>query len=40
MQVRPLIALGRSELLDEIGEEYFLGNIDDALEAARKHVGD
>jgi sulfate permease, SulP family len=36
---QPLIALGRSELLDEIGEEHLFGNIDEALAAARQHLG-
>ena len=36
---QPLIALGRSELLDEIGEDCLFGNIDEALVAARKHLG-
>jgi SulP family sulfate permease len=31
---QPLIALGRSELLDEIGEERTFGSIDEALAAA------
>ncbi len=35
---QPLIALGRSGLLDEIGEENLFGNVDEALEAARRHV--
>jgi SulP family sulfate permease len=39
VHAQPLIALGRSELLDEIGEEYLFGNIDEALAAARKHLG-
>jgi SulP family sulfate permease len=39
VHAQPLIALGRSELLDEIGEDYLFGNIDEALEAARKHLG-
>jgi SulP family sulfate permease len=36
---QPLVALGRSELLDEIGEENLFGNVDDALEAARSRLG-
>jgi sulfate permease, SulP family len=36
---QPMIALGRSHLLDDIGEENIFGNIDDALESARLHVG-
>jgi SulP family sulfate permease len=39
VHAQPLIALGRSGLLDEIGEAYLSGNIDDALDAARKHLG-
>lgn len=35
---QPLIALGRSGLLGEIGEEHLLGNIDEALAAARQHL--
>ncbi|MGH7579132.1 MAG: SulP family inorganic anion transporter, partial [Gemmatimonadales bacterium] len=33
---QPLIALGRSGMLDEIGEENLFGNVDEALEAARQ----
>ena len=36
---QPLIALGRSELLDEIGEDHLFGNVDEALQAARSHLG-
>jgi SulP family sulfate permease len=36
---QPLVALGRSELLDEIGEDHLFGNIDEALAAARQHLG-
>jgi len=36
---QPLIALERSELLDEIGEDHLFGNVDEALEAARVHLG-
>jgi sulfate permease, SulP family len=39
VHAQPLIALGRSELLDEIGEEHLFGDIDEALAAARKHLG-
>jgi sulfate permease, SulP family len=39
VHAQPLMALGRSGLLDEIGDEYFCGNVDDALAAARKHLG-
>ncbi len=36
---QPLVALGRSDLLEEIGEENLFGNVDDALEAARARLG-
>jgi SulP family sulfate permease len=39
VHAQPMVALGRSELLEEIGDEYILGNIDDALNAARRHLG-
>jgi SulP family sulfate permease len=39
VHAQPLIALGRSELLDEIGEDSLSDNIDDALSAARAHLG-
>jgi SulP family sulfate permease len=35
---QPLIALGRSGLLDEIGEDNLFGDVDEALEAARQHL--
>jgi SulP family sulfate permease len=35
---QPLVALGRSGLLDEIGEENLFGNVDEALEAARQRL--
>ena len=35
---QPLIALGRSGLLDEIGEENLFGDVDEALEAARQRL--
>jgi SulP family sulfate permease len=35
---QPLIALERSGLLDEIGDAYLFGNVDEALEAARLHL--
>jgi hypothetical protein len=38
MHAQPLIALGRSELLDEIGEDCPFGNIDEALAAAERHL--
>jgi sulfate permease, SulP family len=36
---QPMMALGRSHLLDEIGEDAIFGNIDDALNRARVHLG-
>ena len=36
---QPMAALGRSHLLDELGEENLLGSLDDALAAARAHLG-
>jgi sulfate permease, SulP family len=35
---QPMIALGRSHLLDEIGDDCFFGTLDDALVRAREHV--
>jgi sulfate permease, SulP family len=39
VQSQPLLALGRSELLSEIGEDHLFGNIDEALAAARQQLG-
>jgi len=39
VRAQPLVALGRSTLLDEIGEENIFGHIDDALERAKEHLG-
>ena len=39
VHTQPLVALGRSAVLDEIGEENLFGNIDDALNRARAHLG-
>jgi SulP family sulfate permease len=39
IHTQPLVALGRSAVLDEIGEENVFGNIDDALNRAREHLG-
>jgi SulP family sulfate permease len=36
---QPLVALGRSGLLEEIGDDCILGDIDEALAAARAHLG-
>jgi SulP family sulfate permease len=35
---QPLVALGRSGLLDEIGESNLFGDVDQALEAARQRL--
>ena len=35
---QPLIALGRSELLNEIGENNLFGNVDEALAGAQQHL--
>jgi SulP family sulfate permease len=37
--VQPLVALERSGLLEEIGERFLCDNVDEALAAARKHLG-
>lgn len=39
VHAQPLVAVGRSHLLDELGEENIFGNIDDALNRAREHLG-
>ena len=39
VHTQPLLALGRSYLLDEIGDANIFGNIDDALNGARRHLG-
>ena len=39
VRAQPLVALGRSGLLDEIGDDCMLGDIDEALAAARAHLG-
>jgi sulfate permease, SulP family len=39
VHAQPLIALGRSDLLEEIGEDALCNNIDSALSAARAHLG-
>jgi hypothetical protein len=36
---QPLVALGRSHLLDEIGEDFIFGNVDEALVAASGVAG-
>jgi len=39
VHTQPLVAIGRSAVLEEIGEENLFGNIDDALAHARSLVG-
>jgi SulP family sulfate permease len=39
VHAQPLAALSRSELLEEIGEENLFGDVDEALAAARAHLG-
>ena len=39
VQARPLLALSQSELLYEIGDESLFGDVDEALTAARAHLG-
>jgi len=39
VHAQPIVALERSGFLDEIGEENLTGNIDDALNRAREHLG-
>ena len=39
VHAQPMVALERSGLLDELGDENVLGHIDDALDAARIHLG-
>jgi len=39
VHAQPLAALARSDLLDEIGEDHIFGSLDEALAAARAHLG-
>ena len=39
VHTQPLLALGKSGVFDEIGEDNVFGNIDDALNRARSHLG-
>ena len=39
VHAQPMVALGRSDVLDELGDEHVFGNIDDALNHARAHLG-
>jgi len=38
VHAQPMVALGRSELLDELGDEAMTGTLDEALEVAREHL--
>jgi SulP family sulfate permease len=39
VHAQPMVALQRSALGDELAEEDLVGNIDDALNVARAHLG-
>jgi SulP family sulfate permease len=39
VHAQPMMALAKSELLDRIGDENLFGNLDDALNRAREHLG-
>jgi len=39
VHAQPVVALERSGFYDELGEENVHGNIDDALNRAREHLG-
>jgi SulP family sulfate permease len=39
VHTQPFVALSRSAALEEIGEENLFGNLDDALNRARRHLG-
>jgi len=39
VHAQPVVALERSGMYDELGEENIHGNIDDALNRAREHLG-
>ena len=39
IHTQPLVALGRSAVIEEIGEDNVFGNIDDALNRARMYIG-
>jgi sulfate permease, SulP family len=39
VHAQPMMALARSDLMDQIGEENLTGHIDDALNRARAHLG-
>jgi SulP family sulfate permease len=39
VHAQPIFAMTRYGLIDKIGEDNLFGNIDDALDAARAHLG-
>ena len=39
VHAQPLLAMARAELLGDVGEEHLFGNVDDALNRARTHLG-
>jgi len=39
VHAQPMMAMGRSGLLDEVGDEEIFGNVDDALNRARRELG-
>jgi SulP family sulfate permease len=39
VHAQPVVAFERSGFLDEIGEDNVTGNVDDALNRARAHLG-
>jgi SulP family sulfate permease len=39
VHAQPMIALGRADLLDEVGDAGLCGSLDEALAAARTHLG-
>jgi SulP family sulfate permease len=39
VHAQPMFALVRSDMLAELGEENLFGNLDDALDRARQHLG-
>jgi SulP family sulfate permease len=39
VHAQPMMALARSGLLDQLGDENLFGNLDDALNRAREHLG-
>ena len=38
VHAQPMVALGRTELLDALGDENLVGTVDEALSAARDHL--